>query len=133
MDNYYKICPSVLSLAPKGYQRIPSNCGCPAMLSDARIFTEYVNSKRVDEYIKNLNGIVRDDDFRMMLQKSGKRMLDNEWKYYRTNDSCDPKFCVHNYSSRVSPTTFPVEMNDYNNRYSGKSICENFSDYRLNP
>jgi len=133
MDNYYKVCPSILSLAPKGYQQVPSNCGCPAMISDGRIFTEYINSKRVDEYIKKLNGIARDDDFRMMLQKNGRKMLDNEWKYYRTNESCDPTFCVHNYSSRVSPATFPKEMDDYNKRYTGKSICEKFADYRLNP
>lgn len=132
MDNYYKICPVKISDQLPKFARVPSNCGCPAMMSDGKIYTEYRNAKRVDEYIKDLNGIDRDDEFRMMLQQNAQKMLNNEWNYLKNNNSCSSTICVHNYPTRVDQATFVEEMKNYNNRYGGVSKCSKLDDIRMN-
>ena len=35
---------------------------CPPIMSDGRLFTDYRTSVRANEYIKNINGIERDEN-----------------------------------------------------------------------
>ena len=35
-----------------------------------------------------MNGIVRDDDYRLFLQTNGNTLRDSEWLYLRQNYSC---------------------------------------------
>jgi hypothetical protein len=89
--------------------------GCPAKMSDARLFTDYRTPTRREEYIKYINGIVRDDDHRMFLQGNADVIMDKEWDYYRQNHSCWMSECIHTYPTRVYPPLFVEERIKYDN------------------
>ena len=86
MDNYYK--------------------NCPPKMDDGRFTTNYKTSSSIEEYIKYVNGITRDDDYRLFLQLNATKMMDSEWMWFRKNDSCWNNACVHNYSLRMDPKYF---------------------------
>ena len=65
MDNYYR--------------------NCPAKMDDGRFITNYKSSTCNNEYIKYVNGIVRDDDYRLFLQLNADKIMDSEWLYLIKN------------------------------------------------
>jgi hypothetical protein len=113
MDNYWKTC--------------------PAVMSDARIFTDYRSSTTREHYNRTINGIVRDDDYRIFLQTNAEKIIDNEWNYNKTNNSCFPNDCIHNYSTRTTSDEHNEEHRVYNAVKSGKQSakCSNLQDYRM--
>lgn len=115
MDNYYSMC--------------------PAKMSDGRFTTDYRPHVQMEEYIKYINNINRDDRLRLFLQGNACKIMDAEWKHLRNNNSCWVNQCVHNYPTRVFPAWFAEELRDYN-MYSDPNIqtnfkCAKFSDYRM--
>jgi hypothetical protein len=107
--------------------------GCPAKMSDGRLFTDYRTATRREEYVKYINDIVRDDDYRMFLQKNTDKITENEWEYLKKNKRCFVNNCVHNYPTRVVPPMFVEERNNYNQAAMKKATfkCQNLEDYRL--
>lgn len=116
MDNYFK--------------------NCPPVMSDGRHFTDYKSDTRRNEYIKYINDVLRDDDYRMLLQCNGTKFMDKEWDYYTKKMSCWENTCVHNYPTRVLPQFFPQELQAFNDSMNPskpklKNTCPVFRDYRL--
>ncbi len=109
---------------------------CPAKMDDARFLTNYKTASCYNEYIKYMNGIVRDDDYRLFLQLNADKIMDSEWLYLRKNDSCWNNACVHKYNSRMDPRFFAQEREDANllfktNELPKRLNCPKFADYRL--
>lgn len=113
---------------------------CPAEMSDGRIFGEFKTATRRNEYIKYVNGIYSNDQYRTFLQDNGKQLADNIFNYYKVNDNCWVNPCVHTHSStRTTPAEMAEEMQRYNERArnnyksSKKNMgCKRYKDYRLN-
>lgn len=106
---------------------------CPPVMSDGRIFTDYRTSVRTNEYIKHINGIERDDEYRIFLQTNAQRIMDEQWKYLRENKSCWINECVHNYPTRMYPPLFNEERKATNaalNNLGTMNSCQRFNDYR---
>ena len=116
MDNYYK--------------------NCPAKMNDGRFITNYKSSTCINEYIKYVNGITRDDEYRLFLQLNANQMMDSEWIYLRQNDSCWNNACVHKYPLRMDPRDFTQERLNANMLFKNDTLpikfeCKNRDDYRL--
>ena len=109
--------------------------GCPAKMSDGRYLTDYRTSTRREEYVKYVNNIIRDDDYRLFLQQNAEQIMDNEWKYDKKYRACWVNECVHNYPSRVFPPWFVEERTNYdtlsNPHRTKRFSCPDFHDYRL--
>lgn len=107
---------------------------CPPMMSDGRLFTDYRTSVRANEYIKRINGINRDDDYKLFLQNNAEQIMDNQWDYIRKNKSCWTNECVHNYPTRMCPELFIEERKKanelFNQNRNMRYTCTNFDDYR---
>jgi hypothetical protein len=109
--------------------------GCPAKMSDGRLLTDYRTAVRREEYVKYINGIIRDDEYRLFLQGNADKIADGEWNYHRKNNSCWVNECVHNYPTRVYPPWFIQERERYDSlsdpnrtvRYG----CKTQPDYRM--
>jgi len=104
-------------------------------MSDGRFLTDYRTAVRREEYVKQINGFVRDDEYRMFLINNGKTIVDGTWDYLTKNNSCWLNECVHNYPTRVSPAQFVEERRNYDNLrkpHDPKFMCQNFKNYRLN-
>lgn len=116
MDNYYK--------------------NCPPRMDDGRFSTNYKSDSSINEYIKYMNGITRDDDYRLFLQTNAEKLMDSEWEYLRKNDSCWNNACVHNYPLRMDPRLFSQERMNANLLFKQKDLpnsleCKRYSDYRM--
>ena len=99
---------------------------CPPKMDDGRFTTNYKSDSSINEYIKYMNGITRDDDYRLFLQINGEKIMDSEWLYLRKNDSCWNNACVHNYSLRMDPRLFTQERENANMLFKAKELSENF-------
>ena len=78
MDNYFQSC-------------------LPMMEDQGRQLGDFKTATRRNEYIKYINDIWRDDQYRLFLQLNGKQIMDREWNYHKENNSCWVNECVHNY------------------------------------
>jgi hypothetical protein len=112
------------------------------MMEDfGRQFTDYQTATRKNEYIKYINDIWRDDQYRLFLQLNGKDIMDREFMYAKKNNSCWVNDCVHNYPTRQEPRQFAQEREAYdsifniktNKKYAPLRQCKKYKDYRLNP
>lgn len=115
---------------------------CPPMMDDkGRQFTDYQTSTRKNEYIKYINDIWRDDQYRLFLQLNGKNIMDREWIYNKKNNSCWVNDCIHKYPTRQEPKDFAQEREAFNSifnlnikkQYTPMRTCKKYNDYRLNP
>lgn len=108
---------------------------CPPMMADGRFLTDYRTATRREESIKYINGIVRDDEYRMFLQQNAEKIADNEWSFLRAEKSCWNNECLFNSPTRVDPASYHAERVNYDNvrMKHGASIskCEKFDDYRM--
>ena len=116
MDNYYK--------------------NCPPRMNDGRFTTNYKSNSSINEYIKYMNGITRDDDYRLFLQINGDKLMDSEWGYLRNNDSCWNNACVHHYPLRMNPMLFSQQRENANMLFEKKELpnsfkCDKYADYRM--
>lgn len=113
--------------------------GCPAKMEDGRFLTDYRTSNAREQYIKTINGFVRDDEYRMFLQQNGEQILDREWDHLKTTNSCPTTCCVHKYPTRTTHGTSYEELKMYNAIKSGKikktdanyPHCPKLPDYRI--
>ncbi len=102
---------------------------CPAIMSDGRLFTEWRSDVLLNENIKDVNNVVRDDDYRILLQKNADAFMNQEWMYISEQAKCNQTKCVHKYSTRMPLRYLCQEMNDYNARKVEN--CPVYNDYRL--
>lgn len=112
-DNFYPNCPAVM-----GYSAM----------------TDFRPSQRREQYVKTINGIVDNDDYRLFLQANATKIMNGEWEYLKTNHSCFPNECIHQLPSRPTPGSMSAEMKLYNDVRSKKVAgpkCETNNDYRM--
>lgn len=105
---------------------------CPARMSDGRIFGDFRTSVAREEYVKYINGIVRDDHHRIFYQQNADTIMDNEFNQHKKKSCTVPKSCVHQYPTRVFPPWMIEERTNYNKPHSQRPTCEKRDDYRLN-
>jgi hypothetical protein len=108
--------------------------GCPPKMSDGRFLTDYRTAVRREEYIKQLNGFIRDDEYRMFLVNNASDIANNTWSHLRQNNSCWLNECVHNYPTRVNPAQFVEERKNYDQLrkpHEPKFVCKVYRDYRF--
>jgi hypothetical protein len=91
---------------------------CPPKMEDGRHLADYQSSTRRDEYIKYVNDIYRDDQYRLFLQMNGKEIIDREWTYNNKYNRCWENDCIHNYPTRSLPRHYWQEMQAYNSIYN---------------
>lgn len=107
---------------------------CPPMMSDGRLFTDYRTDVRANEYFKYINGIERDDDYRLLLQKNAKKIMNNQWNYLRKTKSCWDNECIHNYPTRMYPPWFIAEKKAADSLFNPDRttlyLCPKYKDYR---
>lgn len=107
--------------------------GCPANVGN-RNLSDYKTTTRREEYIKYINGIVRDDEYRLFLQQNGKEFMDREFNWYKQTQSCYVNNCVHNYPTRQSPLDLATEKRLYDSRLQSNiknNGCTFYKDYKL--
>ena len=108
---------------------------CPPKMNDGRLLTDYRTAVRREEYVKYINNIVRDDEYRVFLQANGESIADNEWNYYKKNKSCWVNECIHNYPTRVYPPWFVEERIKYDSLSKPNRVqrfqCAPKNDYRM--
>ena len=113
--------------------------GCPPKMSDARFLTDYRTANTRNQYIKSINGLVRDDDYRLFLQQNTNQIMDNEWKFMKDANSCATSTCLHQCPTRVTNGSNYEELRTYDAVKSGKlkptdknyPTCKKFQDYRM--
>lgn len=108
---------------------------CPAKMEDGRHITDYRTATRREETNKYLNNLIRNDDYRLFLQKNANTIIQNEWTNLKQSASCRVNECIHNYPTRVSSSMYCEEKAKYDNLQNPKRKvvypCESFKDYRL--
>jgi len=108
-------------------------------MDDARFLTDYRQADTREQYIKTINGIVRDDDYRSFLQSNSETIMDNEWNVLRNTQSCFTNACIHNYPTRTSPGSNYEELKLYNAVRTDKlkrgdknyPTCQKLPDFRM--
>jgi len=122
MDNYFHECP-------------------PMMEDQGRPIADFLSSVRRDEYIKYINNIYRDDEYRLFLQQNGQEIQNREWAYHRMNNSCWVNECVHQGPTRSSAEQFMIERAAFDSIFDSSKntpqvqkskVCKRYDDYRLN-
>jgi hypothetical protein len=111
---------------------------CPALMSDGRHFTNWRQASEFNEYIKYINELERDDDYRLFLQNNAEVIMENEWKNTTNKMKCWENACIHKYPTRSFPHHFKKELTDFNkyfelNQPKNFSKCNEYADYRLTP
>lgn len=109
---------------------------CPAKMDDGRFTTNYRTDSCINEQIKFVNGITRDDDYRYFLQQNGEKLMDSEWNYLKNNFNCNNNACVHNYPLRMDPNNFKDEREKADLLFLSNDLpdnlkCNMYADYRL--
>ena len=113
----------------------------PAKVEDGgRDFGDYRSSRALNEHIKHINNIWRDDDYRLFLQKNGKKYMDKDWERYNEQKKYWINACVHNYPTRITNNQMAEEMKKYNMMSNStipqdvrfkNSQCKKYNDYRF--
>jgi hypothetical protein len=114
-DNYYKECPAVMA-----YSQL----------------TDYRQAATREEYIRSINNVVSEHDYRYFLQNNAAKIMDAEWTLLTKTYNCQPNACIHNSSTRQPEGDQYKELRLYNDTRSGKVKpeevqCKKFSDYRM--
>jgi hypothetical protein len=109
---------------------------CPPLMNDGRAFTDYRQSSVREQANKQKNGIVREDNYRIMLQSNGGVIMDKAWEHSKKNNSCFPNQCIHNYPTRSTPGMMYEELTFYNavrseSKTKKDSKCNEMEDYRM--
>jgi hypothetical protein len=114
-DNFYQECPAVMNYAS---------------------FTDYRDSHRREQYIRSINNIKTDYEYKDFLQGKANKIMASEWAYLTNNFSCQPNLCVFNAPTSPSPGSFSTELKTYNdsrmkNANNTAVVCKPLEDYRL--
>jgi hypothetical protein len=104
---------------------------CPPKMSDkGRHLGDFQTSTRRNEQIKYVNGIYRDDEYRLFLQQNGLCMMRENYIKLRAEQSCAEKPpCVHTGPTRQSYTDIAAERTRYENRFNAPDECPDKKDF----
>ena len=114
-DNFFKDCPAVMNYS---------------------LTTDYRNHHRRDQYVKYINGISNDYEYRRFLQQNANKIMSAEFDYYKLTNSCQVNPCIHRSATSPPSGDFNAELKRYNNvKVKGDvsdAVCEKLADYRMN-
>ena len=103
--------------------------GCPARMGHFRELTDYRPNDTINQNIMRINGIVRNDDYRMMLQQNAETIIDSQFNILKNHYSCQTNACIHNEPmTRTTPGSHYAEFKRYNAVRTNK-IKKNDPDY----
>ena len=57
-------------------------CKCPALMSDGRLVTNYLNNSSFNKSIAKSNNLTTSNEYRSFLQKNGTKIIDNERSFF---------------------------------------------------
>jgi hypothetical protein len=96
---------------------------CPPKMGGFREITNYKTNILYNEFIKYKMGLLRDDDYRIFLQRNGNNLIDANNIYLYDNYYCWNNKCAFNQKrTLVHPVVFDQEM-ERNNDYSKRFDC----------
>ena len=70
---------------------------CPPLMSDARMFTNYIPSKQYNEHIKSVNSIGSNLEYKEFLQKNAEEIINKNFQYHVANK------CYNNQPNGLEP------------------------------
>jgi hypothetical protein len=90
--------------------------GCPPMMDDGRLFTDYRSSQVREEIFREKNCAISENEARTIRIEKADDILDDEWDYLRKTRSCFPeKKCYYkNPMTRVTTAYNNAELLAYN-------------------
>jgi hypothetical protein len=98
--------------------------------------TDYRNHHRRDQYVKYINRIPNDYEYRRFLQDNASKIMSAEFQYLKMTNSCQVNPCIHRSATSPPSGDFNAELKRYNNvRVKGDvtdAKCENLADYKMN-
>jgi hypothetical protein len=113
---------------------------CPAKMEDqGRHLADFQSSTRRDEYIKYVNDIYRDDQYRLFLQSNGREIMDREWAFHKKYSSCWDSPCIHKFPSRCNARQYWEERQAYDSTFNMNTReplaplrkCGCYKDFRM--
>jgi hypothetical protein len=110
---------------------------CPAVM-DYSMMTDYRSPYRREQYIRTLNNLTTEHEYRSFLQQNATGLLNNEWGYLNVNFNCRQNPCLHNQPNlRTTNELMKDELTTYNNVRTGKVMasnypCQKMQDMNLN-
>jgi len=113
------------------------------MMNDqGRTLSNFKTSNTYNEEMRFLNGIYRDDEYRLFLQTYGAQISKQEFLNYKASNlnTCMPTDCVHVYPTSPLSIDFINERLAYdsifnpktNEKYKFLRKCKIYKDYTLN-
>lgn len=106
---------------------------CPAVM-DYSSFTDYRDATRREQYIRSINGVTNDYDYKRLLQQNATKIMNAEWAFMKMNYGCSANECIHTSPTSPPSGDFNVEMARYNKvRVNGDRAaaqCKPVIDYR---
>lgn len=108
---------------------------CPAVMNYSS-FTDYRNQHQREQYIRTVNNIKTDYEYKDFFQQKANKIMTAEWTYLKNNFTCQPNLCVFNAPTSPTPGSFSAELKTYNdsrmkNADNSKLMCKSLQDYRL--
>lgn len=109
------------------------------MEDQGRHLSDFQSSTRRDEYIKYVNDIYRDDQYRLFLQLNGREIMNREWNYHNKYNRCWDNDCIHHYPTRSLPRHMVQERQAFDsifdrntrNQMAPLRQCTRYQDFRL--
>ena len=99
---------------------------CPAVMNYSTL-TDYRSPHRREQYIRNLNKLVTEHEYRLFLQQNATGLLNNEWEYLNRNFNCRPNPCLHNPTeTRTTNDLMKDEVTNYTKVRTGKEQASKF-------
>lgn len=107
--------------------------GCPPMMDDGRLFTDYRSSAVREEIFRYKNCITSENEARTLRINTADEIMDEEWDNMRKTKSCfTQKKCYHTHpTSRVTTFYNNAEILAYNGKLPAPPCEPDCHDYRL--
>lgn len=107
--------------------------GCPPMMDDGRLFTDYRSSQVREELFRYKNCLISENDARTFRIEKGMELMDKEWDYLKDIKSCFPrKNCFHkNATTRVTSAYNNAELLAYNGDLPAPKCNPRCYDFRM--
>jgi hypothetical protein len=86
---------------------------CPAVM-DYSSFTDYRTASRREQYIRSINNITSDYQYKNLLQRNADKIMEGESTFLTQEFACNANVCIHNSPTSPAPGDFNVEMARYN-------------------
>jgi hypothetical protein len=107
--------------------------GCPPMMDDGRLFTDYRSPQVREELFRYRNCVLSENDARTLRIDNAEDIMDKEWNHTRDTKSCFPrKQCFHKHpTTRVTTTYNNAEILAYNGELPPPKCDLSCHDYRM--